>query len=58
MQSFMLQRGRSTEVQNVHPAVMKAIVATGYKGFVGQEFEPTGNDPLGSLERCVRICDV
>ncbi len=37
---------------------MKAIVETGYKGFVGQEFVPTGDDPLGSLERCIHICDV
>ncbi len=41
-----------------YPAVMRAIVATGYKGFVGQEFVPTSADPLASLERCVRICDV
>ncbi len=41
-----------------YPAVMKAIVDTGYQGFVGQEFVPTGDDPLGSLARCVRICDV
>ncbi len=41
-----------------YPAVMRAIVKTGYKGFVGQEFIPTGNDPLGSLEKCIRICDV
>lgn len=41
-----------------YPAVMKAIVATGYKGYVAQEFMPTGNDPLDSLKRCVEICDV
>jgi hydroxypyruvate isomerase len=41
-----------------YPAVMKAILATGYKGFVGQEFVPTGADPLASLRRCVEICDV
>ena len=41
-----------------YPAVMKAIVATGYKGFVGQEFVPTGADPLASLRRCVEICDI
>ncbi len=47
------------ETQEItYPAVMKAIVATGYKGFVGQEFVPTGDDPLGSLRRCVQICDV
>jgi hydroxypyruvate isomerase len=41
-----------------YPAVMRAIVATGYKGFVAQEFLPKGPDPLESLRRCVQICDV
>jgi hydroxypyruvate isomerase len=41
-----------------YPAVMRAIVATGYSGYVAQEFVPTGKDPLESLRRCVRICDV
>jgi len=45
--------------QELHyPAVMRAIVKTGYKGYVAQEFNPTGNDPLGSLKKCVGICDV
>lgn len=47
------------ETQEIYyPAVMRAIVATGFKGFVGQEFVPTSPDPLAALERCVRICDV
>jgi hydroxypyruvate isomerase len=41
-----------------YPAVMKAIVATGFKGFVGQEFIPTAADPIGALRKCVEICDV
>jgi hydroxypyruvate isomerase len=41
-----------------YPAVMRAIVATGFTGYVAQEFVPTGKDPLGSLRRCVQICDV
>ncbi len=41
-----------------YPAIMKAIVETGYKGFVGQEFVPTGNDKLASLKKCILICDV
>ena len=40
------------------PAVMKAILATGYQGFVGQEFVPKQADALASLRRCVEICDV
>ena len=47
------------ETQEInYPAVMRAIVATGFKGFVAQEFVPRGPDPLGSLRRAVQICDV
>jgi hydroxypyruvate isomerase len=41
-----------------YPAVMRAIVATGYRGFVGQEFVPKRADALASLKQCVLICDV
>ncbi|HZF64758.1 MAG TPA: TIM barrel protein, partial [Chitinophagaceae bacterium] len=41
-----------------YPAIMKAIVATGYKGFVGQEFIPKSADALASLKKSVQICDV
>jgi hydroxypyruvate isomerase len=41
-----------------YPAVMKAIVETGFDGFVAQEFIPKGPDPIASLRRCVAICDV
>ncbi len=41
-----------------YPAVMRAIVEAGYKGFVAQEFIPKGKDPLESLRRAVEICDV
>jgi hydroxypyruvate isomerase len=40
-----------------YPAVMRAIVDTGYKGFVAQEFIPK-RDPLTSLRQGVTICDV
>jgi len=40
-----------------YPAIMKAIVATGYKGFVGQEFVPV-RDPLTSLQQAIQLCDV
>jgi len=46
------------ETQEIYyPAVMRAIVETGYKGFVGQEFVPAG-DPVKALENAFRICDV
>jgi len=41
-----------------YPAIMKAILKTGFKGYVAQEFIPKGPDPLASLEQGVRICDV
>jgi len=41
----------------VYPAIMRAIEATGYTGFVGHEFLPT-RDPLTSLREAVRICTV
>lgn len=41
-----------------YPAVMKAILETGYKGFVGQEFIPTMPDKLAALKQGITICDV
>jgi hydroxypyruvate isomerase len=41
-----------------YPAIMAALVKTGYKGFVGQEFVPSQKDKLASLKKCIRICDV
>lgn len=44
-----------------YPAIMKAILETGFKGYVAQEFVPTPKDAagqLGSLEKAVKICDV
>ena len=40
-----------------YPPIMKAILDTGYKGFVGQEFIPL-RDKVASLNEAVRICDV
>ncbi|HEY5912470.1 MAG TPA: TIM barrel protein [Verrucomicrobiae bacterium] len=41
-----------------YSAVMKAIAATGFKGFVGQEFVPKRPDALASLRQAIQICDV
>ena len=41
-----------------YPAIMKAIVTTGFKGFVAQEFIPKNNNPMQSLENAIKICDV
>jgi hydroxypyruvate isomerase len=41
-----------------YPAIMQALVKTGYKGYVGQEFVPSQKDKLASLKKCIMICDV
>lgn len=41
-----------------YPAIMRAVVGTGYKGYVGQEFVPSQKDKLASLRKCILICDV
>jgi hydroxypyruvate isomerase len=44
-----------------YPAIMKAIVETGFKGYVAQEFIPTGKDDkekIASLKKAIKICDV
>jgi len=38
-------------------AIMRAIMETGFKGYVAQEFVPT-RDPRTSLAEAVRICRV
>lgn len=52
-------RNEIDETQELYyPAIMQAIVDTGYDGFVGQEFIPTWDDKLKALEHGVNICDV
>lgn len=44
-----------------YPAIMKAIVATGFKGYTAQEFIPTSTTStakLAELKKAVKICDV
>ena len=43
--------------ENNYPAIMRALVDVGYKGYVGQEFIPT-RDPLQGLKEAVKLCDV
>jgi hydroxypyruvate isomerase len=40
-----------------YPAIMRAIVATGFEGYVAHEFVPK-RDPLTSLAQAIKICDV
>ncbi|MGV8880210.1 MAG: hydroxypyruvate isomerase family protein [Sphingobacteriaceae bacterium] len=52
-------RNEIDETQELYyPAIMKAILATGYKGFVAQEFIPARADKLASLKQGIQICDV
>ncbi len=41
-----------------YPAIMKAIVANGFTGYVAQEFIPTYENSLEALKEGVMICDV
>ena len=41
-----------------YPAIMQAIIETGYKGYVAQEFIPSWNDKLAALKKGIEICDV
>ena len=41
-----------------YPAIMKAIVETGFKGYVAQEFIPAAQDKSASLRKAVQVCDV
>jgi sugar phosphate isomerase/epimerase len=52
-------RNEINETQELYyPAIMRAIAETGYEGFVGQEFIPTRDLVLDSLQEGVHICDI
>ena len=52
-------RNEIDETQELYyPAIMRAIVKTGYKGYVAHEFVPKKKDQIASLAYAVRICDV
>ena len=52
-------RGELDETQEInYPAVMRAILETGYTGFVAQEFIPTWSDPIAALRHSAEVCDV
>ncbi|MCO8124893.1 TIM barrel protein [Stieleria sp. TO1_6] len=41
-----------------YPPIIRAIKQTGYDGFVAQEFIPTSDDPIKSLEQAYQVCDI
>lgn len=52
-------RNEIDDSQELHyPAIVRAIVATGFNGFIAQEFIPKRPDALASLEQGVQICDI
>ena len=51
-------RGELDDRQEIHyPGVMRALKETGYSGFVGHEFIPTG-DPVKGLSQAIQLCEV
>lgn len=52
-------RGELDDTQEInYPAVMKAILETGYDKYVAQEFIPSWNDPVAALRHAAMTCDV
>lgn len=51
-------RNEIDETQELYyPAIVRAILATGFKGYIAQEFIPKQEDKLLSLSKAIRICD-
>ncbi|MEO8494876.1 MAG: TIM barrel protein [Planctomycetota bacterium] len=52
-------RGELDDTQEInYPAIMKAIIETGYTGYVTQEFIPTWDDKVFALRHGASVCDV
>jgi len=52
-------RGELDETQELnYPAIMRAILETGYTGYVAQEFIPTWPDKALALRHAAKVCDV
>ena len=52
-------RNEIDETQELYyPAIMRAIRATGFTGYVAQEFIPKQPDKIASLRKAVQLCDV
>jgi hydroxypyruvate isomerase len=41
-----------------YQAIIKAIVATGFKGYIAQEFIPAEEDKINSLRKAIVLCDI
>ncbi len=52
-------RNEINETQELnYKAIMQAIAATGFKGYVAQEFIPTREKAMDSLKEAIKICDI
>jgi hydroxypyruvate isomerase len=52
-------RGELDDSQEIYyPAVIRAIMETGYQGYLAQEFIPTADDPMASLQQAFDVCNV
>ena len=52
-------RGELDETQELnYPAIIRSILATGYEGYITQEFIPTWDDKIASLKHGVMTCEV
>ncbi len=52
-------RGELDDSQEInYPPVVRAILETGYQGYIAQEFIPTGDDPIRSLQQAFDVCNV
>ena len=52
-------RNEIDETQELYyPAIMRAIVETGFTGYVAQEFIPKNPNKIDSLKKAIAICDI
>ncbi|GAB4451303.1 MAG: TIM barrel protein [Armatimonadaceae bacterium] len=51
------RRDIDDEQELYYPAIVRAIVATGFEGYIAHEYSPKG-DPIASLEHAFRVCAV
>jgi hydroxypyruvate isomerase len=52
-------RGELDETQEInYPPILRAIIETGYDGYVAQEFIPTWPDRVLALRHAAKVCDV
>ncbi len=52
-------RGELDDTQEInYPAVLRAILETGYDGYVAQEFIPTWPDKVLALRHAAMVCDI